>query len=145
MNWTKNKPTVPGWYWVMYSNGKHPQCMLVQKNQYRELWVSGAKNCCSNKISEFNKNYLWYGPIDPPSLPEGEQMRISDIPEDQIKVGMRIRSLVDPNKLATIVERDESRDLYFWIQWNGDDEAYSGFFWNYCECEVIDPPELPKE
>jgi hypothetical protein len=69
-------------------------------------------------------------------------MRIFDIPEDQIKVGTRIRSLVDPNKLGTIVEKDESRDLYFWIQWDGDDKPYGGFYWNHCKCEVV---ELPKE
>ena len=66
-------------------------------------------------------------------------MKISDYPEDQIKIGMRLRSLKDPNRLGTIVEMDPPPyDTYWWIQWDRDDKAYSGFFWNHCECEVVE-------
>lgn len=67
------------------------------------------------------------------------QMRICDLKEDQIKLGMRIRSLVNPNKLGTIVEREDiRRDDYWWIQWDGDTKKTSGFFFNMCSCEVVE-------
>jgi hypothetical protein len=65
-------------------------------------------------------------------------MRICDVPEDQIKIGMRVRSLTNRDKLGTIVEVDDPPyDTYWWIQWDGDTKAYSGFYWNDCECEIV--------
>ena len=65
-------------------------------------------------------------------------MRICDVSEDQIKIGMRVRSLANPNKLGTIVDAGLlPHDLYWWIQWDGDTKAYSGFYWNHCKCEIV--------
>lgn len=65
-------------------------------------------------------------------------MIISDLLEKQIFVGMRIRSLVDPNKLGTIVKIDRDDDNYAWIQWDGDYKPFSGFYGNNCDCEVVE-------
>ncbi len=66
-------------------------------------------------------------------------MRICDLKEDQIKIGLRVRSLTNPNKLGTVVAMDEPpRDTYWWIQWDGEDKAYGGFFYNDCKCEIVE-------
>ena len=66
-------------------------------------------------------------------------MRICDIPEDQIKIGMRVRSMSDSNKIGTLIEVDPPPyDTYWWIEWEGDDEPYAGFYWNHCECEIVE-------
>ncbi len=67
-------------------------------------------------------------------------MRICDLPENKIVVGLRLRSLINPNHLGTIIEIDTSDpgEPYSWIKWDHKDQAYSGFFWNDCECEVVE-------
>lgn len=66
-------------------------------------------------------------------------MRICDLPEEKIVVGMRIRSLVPPHtKLGTIVKIDPDDDDYAWIHWDGDDKPYGGFYGNACKCEVVE-------
>jgi hypothetical protein len=64
-------------------------------------------------------------------------MRICDLTEEQIYVGMRIKSFIS-DKRATIVEHDTTRNSYWWILWDGDTNPFSGFWWNHCECEVIE-------
>jgi len=65
-------------------------------------------------------------------------MRICDVAEDQIKIGLRVRSLANPEKIGTIVKVDEPpSETYWWIQWDGDAQPYSGFYWNNCECEIV--------
>lgn len=63
-------------------------------------------------------------------------MKISDLKQEEIVVGLRIRSLKDPLKFGTIVKIDVD-DCYAWIQWDGESELRSGFYWNDCKCEVI--------
>ena len=66
-------------------------------------------------------------------------MRICDISEDQIKIGMKVRSLTNPNKIGTIVDVElPPYDTYWYIQWEGDSKPYSGFYWNDCECEIVE-------
>lgn len=66
-------------------------------------------------------------------------MKISDLPEDQIKAGMRIRSLFHPDNLGTIVKIDEEYgDQYSWILWDGEEQPWSGFWFNYCDCEIVE-------
>jgi hypothetical protein len=66
-------------------------------------------------------------------------MRICDLTEEQIHVGLRIRSLIDYNHLATVVKReDKGSETYWWILWDGEKLPFSGFFWNDCECEVVE-------
>lgn len=64
-------------------------------------------------------------------------MKISDLTQGQIVVGMKIRSLTDPNKTGTIVAIDPKDDYYSWVQWDGEDKPYGGFYGNDCKCEVV--------
>ena len=70
-------------------------------------------------------------------------MKICDIPEDQIHVGIKIVGL-ETGRIGTIVERDDRRDTYWWIQMDGEDEPYSGFYWNHCKCEVVEGTFNPR-
>ena len=64
-------------------------------------------------------------------------MRICDLKEEQLKVGLRIKSLVSA-KRGTIVEIDVDDDHYSWVLWDGDQEPFSGFYGNNCQCEVVE-------
>lgn len=65
-------------------------------------------------------------------------MRIRDLELDQITIGVKIRSLRNPNKLGTIVKiDDEAGDQYSWVLWDGEEQTYSGFWWNHCDCEIV--------
>ena len=64
-------------------------------------------------------------------------MRICDLPEEDIHVGMRIRSLRRPTLLGTIT-RIDIEDDYCWIQWDDQFQAFGGFYENDCECEIVD-------
>jgi|GEM_PF-7043731 len=67
-------------------------------------------------------------------------MRICDLPEDKIVVGMRVKSLVPPHdRLGTIIKIDPNDDNYAWIKWDTDEfPPESGFYGNDCECEIAD-------
>lgn len=65
-------------------------------------------------------------------------MRICDMNESDIRIGLRIESLSQP-RYGTIVEReDKGSETYWYVRWDGEIEAYGGFFWNDCECEVVE-------
>jgi len=59
-------------------------------------------------------------------------LKICDIREENIMVGMRVRS----SRLGTIIRIDKKDDNYAWIRWDGDSEIYSGFYGNDCACEI---------
>ena len=64
-------------------------------------------------------------------------MRICDMKEGEIKVGLRIKSLAKPRN-GTIVKIEDKRGIpYALILWDDEDKPYSGFFGNDCVCEVI--------
>jgi len=66
-------------------------------------------------------------------------MRINELSEKDIKVGMKIRSLRDPFIIGTIVKIDNDfGEMYSWIQWSNEDKAYGGFYWNHCRCEIFE-------
>jgi hypothetical protein len=65
-------------------------------------------------------------------------MRICDMREEDIKVGMKVRSLRDPSKIGIVTSIDATRDNLAWIQWEGEPIPYSGFYGNDCECEVVE-------
>lgn len=66
-------------------------------------------------------------------------MKVSDLKEEEIHVGLKIRSMVDPNRIGTIVERqDRGGDIWWWVQFEGDDKPYTAIFFNHCECEVVE-------
>ena len=63
--------------------------------------------------------------------------KIKDLPESEIKVGMKIRSLINPDRTGIIVKIDTDDDNYAWVLWEGNDKTYGGFYGNDCECEVV--------
>ena len=73
MQWTKEKPTVPGWYWtVSYSRSKGEIiCVEVE-----DKWHYHDKECRQvsapgNEWLMSTKDYEWWcGPIETPDLPE---------------------------------------------------------------------------
>lgn len=66
-------------------------------------------------------------------------MKISDLSEDEIKIGLRVRSMTNPNKIGTVVAVDPPpHETYWYILWDGDLQPYGGFYWNHCECEVVE-------
>lgn len=65
-------------------------------------------------------------------------MRICDLSEDKIVIGMRVRSLKTANKLGTIVKIDYDDDRYTWVQWDGESFITSGFYGNECKCEIVE-------
>ena len=62
-------------------------------------------------------------------------MRICDLKQHQVKVGMRVRSLA-LDRVGTIVAIDRDDDNYSWIQWDGDSRPCSGFYGTDCECKI---------
>lgn len=76
---------------------------------------------------------------DAGSIPAGSTMtRICDLPQANIKEGLKIRSLKDPYKIGVITKVDAKDDDYAWIKWPGDDKAYSGFYGTDCKCEIVE-------
>lgn len=63
-------------------------------------------------------------------------MRINELPEDKIVVGLRIKSLIS-EKLGTVCKIDYHDDRYVWVHWDGDEKAYGGFYGNDCKCEIL--------
>jgi hypothetical protein len=74
-------------------------------------------------------------------------MRIKDLREDEIVIGMRVKGLVS-GICGTIIMIDENHDQLAWIQWDGEAQGTSGFYGNDCECEVVmndlGQPEIRK-
>jgi hypothetical protein len=69
-------------------------------------------------------------------------MRICDFPESEIRVGMRVKSLVS-EQWGTVTSIDLNDDSFTTIKWDGprfgttDDFRPSGFYGNSCKCEVL--------
>jgi len=63
-------------------------------------------------------------------------MRICDLKQEDIVVGLRIKSLIS-NKLGIVVKVDHEDDDYAWIKWDDEEKAFSGFYGTNCECEVV--------
>lgn len=61
-------------------------------------------------------------------------MKVSDLKIEDIKVGLRIKSLI-AERWGTITRINEKDDYFCWIEWD-DDTIDSGFYGNDCECEV---------
>lgn len=66
-----------------------------------------------------------------------KNMKISDLPISKIKVGLQLRSLLNPKRIGTIVKIDKDDDYYCYVKWNDKYTPFSGFFGNDCECEVV--------
>ncbi len=63
--------------------------------------------------------------------------RICDLELSDIKVGLKIRSMKDRNRIGIIERIDYKNNRCTYIKWPGDDEASEGFYKNNCECEVV--------
>ena len=72
------------------------------------------------------------------SSPVCRFMRICDLKEEEIVIGLRIKSLdpSHPNYYGTIVKIDKGKDNLAWVQWDGKNEPTSGFYENDCQCEI---------
>ena len=62
-------------------------------------------------------------------------MKISDLKDDEIHVGMRVKGFTD--RLGIITRIDYENEQTSWITWDGDKEATSSFNWNLCDVKVI--------
>ena len=63
MNWTKEKPTEPGWYWA--KSGRCPYIRLVFKSAFDEkLRVTFVDHNKSKLVDECDG--YWMGPIEEP-------------------------------------------------------------------------------
>ena len=65
-------------------------------------------------------------------------MKVSDLRPNQIRVGLKLRSLINSANIGTITSIDKDRDNLAWITWSGSQAPTSAFFGNECECEVIE-------
>jgi len=63
-------------------------------------------------------------------------MRVKDLREDEIVIGMRIKGLAS-GIYGTIIAIDKDHDQLAWVQWDGKARATSGFYGNDCDCEVV--------
>lgn len=74
MQWTKDKPTVPGWYWISYKGIDPPDAVEIM---YDDEWLLAVyyRGYLPLLSDEQWNDYLFFGPIDPPSLPEGNRCR----------------------------------------------------------------------
>lgn len=80
MNWTRNKPTAPGWYWARedFHNGNFstPEVVNVSQDHEGQLWVltyeedENDEGCLQTyeTFTEVNlcKFSLWAGPLETP-------------------------------------------------------------------------------
>lgn len=65
-------------------------------------------------------------------------MKVNELKRDQIRIGLRIKSLTRPEEVqGTIDLVDHSRDDFAWVKWDHSAQAYSGFYGTDCECEVV--------
>lgn len=68
--------------------------------------------------------------------------RVCDLPIEEVKVGLRIVSLSQPDRIGTITHVDEGDDGCRWVTWDGQQNATSCFYGNDCECEVAYDPKF---
>jgi hypothetical protein len=64
-------------------------------------------------------------------------MKVSEIPEDKIHIGMKIKSLVSDH-IGTVISKEVSGDEVYWfVKFNHKEQATSGFYWNHSQNEVV--------
>lgn len=65
MNWTKDRPVTPGWYWTVEAFDDEPLLFEVEEQH-------GSGRLCVNETYLSDRpwdNTLWYGPIEIPRPP----------------------------------------------------------------------------
>ena len=65
MNWTTEKPTGPGYYWLSIDG--YTQMVKVGDERYSIFDVDWFY-CLDGPESELNGNELWYGPLEIPQI-----------------------------------------------------------------------------
>jgi hypothetical protein len=73
-------------------------------------------------------------------------MKVRELADVDIVVGIRIRgeSLRPTDGTVTEVSRDnQEAGTYILVQWDDPNYAYSGFYANVCENEVLSVPAKP--
>jgi hypothetical protein len=65
-------------------------------------------------------------------------MRVCDLQEERVWVGLRIRSLANPYKVGTVIRVDRKDDDFAWVVWDTDVEPTSGFYGIDCQCEIVE-------
>lgn len=70
MQWTKDKPTVEGWYWTFEED--RPDLLRIEKLvEYTPGVLAWIWDNCPYPLDKYgDNNSYWYGPIDPPELPK---------------------------------------------------------------------------
>jgi len=63
-------------------------------------------------------------------------MKVSDLKPEEVKVGLRVKSLSKPRS-GTVVSINPKDDDFASVIWDGDLIACSGFYENDCKCEVV--------
>lgn len=63
MEWTREKPTKPGQYWLCSGSDKY----VVEVGKYRGAELRHYI-CGADEPYEFPNDAMWYGPIEPPPL-----------------------------------------------------------------------------
>ena len=74
-SWTKDKPTIPGWYWAIevYRNSFIPEIAItvevvqIVKNAY-EYYVLSSEHDGRDSVDNWD---YWMGPLSLPKLPKG--------------------------------------------------------------------------
>ncbi len=71
MIWTKEKPTVSGWYWI-FSSSRNDYVEMVFVTYDAELGyqITFSGEDFNHSWSERVDDWWWMGPIVPPSSPE---------------------------------------------------------------------------
>ena len=64
MRWTSDPPTVEGWYWLVESNRKHRDAVVVLVTHHRTFLM--VHFATGRKETVHYIDGSWYGPIAPP-------------------------------------------------------------------------------
>lgn len=64
-------------------------------------------------------------------------MKISDLNEDEIRIGLRLKGLKSGKPGTVVGMANSACDDYWYIRWDGEEEESSGFFYNDCDCDII--------
>lgn len=69
MQWTKDVPTVPGWYWIRFRGpGENPEVVrILRKGDPLVVWEIGYEDCENLDDARFYQGAEWCGPLPVPT------------------------------------------------------------------------------
>lgn len=110
IEWTNEKPSVPGHYWLWQESGHYPcqgrvQCVMVEPSDahlraYGELMYWVPYMDFADPVGTSDQGFLWAGPITAMAPPGGESCRESP-------PAMVFKGCVDFDKLPPPVKDGE--------------------------------------